>query len=344
MENDLPIYSGKPTVYLDQNVLDLFVKNGPDSFENQLKSKFQIVYSDETLKEIKRAGEGANQFLDVLKRLDAHHLKLALQFPYFKDTGKANLTYRDPYDAFKDLCETSTAFGNIESAMEQSVFKFSGGRQGDTFSGIHNEQKQAFNQLLENTLSELSGIPEVTPELLHLFSEASHYMQIELAKALDQSELLLQNSIQDEKVWSGIKDFRNKTKVGPRELNNIEPPNVLQKICDSYKDKEGFNEHNFSVEEFFGIAKNYADSAQPLYMHQKVLMIYNMLNTVGYFPDSKVHVERRFISSMSDTNHASMASFCDVLVSGDQAFVKKTQAAYEYLGIPTLIYSLMPEL
>lgn len=58
MENDLPIYSGKPTVYLDQNVLDLFVKNGPDSFENQLKSKFQIVYSDETLKEIRRAGEG----------------------------------------------------------------------------------------------------------------------------------------------------------------------------------------------------------------------------------------------------------------------------------------------
>lgn len=40
-----PQYSGKPTLYLDQNILDLFVKNGVGSFGRELMDKFQIVYS-----------------------------------------------------------------------------------------------------------------------------------------------------------------------------------------------------------------------------------------------------------------------------------------------------------
>jgi len=48
-----PQYSEKPTLYLDQNILDFFVKNSVGSFGRELMEKFQTVYSDETLKEIK---------------------------------------------------------------------------------------------------------------------------------------------------------------------------------------------------------------------------------------------------------------------------------------------------
>ena len=60
-----------------------------------------------------------------------------------------------------------------------------------------------------------------------------------------------------------------------------------------------------------------------------------MLNTLGYFPDSKVHKEERFVAAMSDNSHASMASFCALLLSRDKNFVKKVQAVYEYLDVPT---------
>lgn len=38
---------------------------------------------------------------------------------------------------------------------------------------------------------------------------------------------------------------------------------------------------------------------------------------------------------MRDNNHASMASFCNLLLSRDRNFVKKVQAVYEYLGVQT---------
>ena len=86
-----PRYEGKPTAYLDQNILDLFVKHGIIDFAETLKSKFQVVYSDETLKEIKRSVEYANRFLNVLIALEAAHLKIVLEAD-FSITDNATIT------------------------------------------------------------------------------------------------------------------------------------------------------------------------------------------------------------------------------------------------------------
>lgn len=127
MENDVPQYQGKPTAYLDQNVLDLFVNGEHKEFAEKLKSSCQIVYSDETLKEIKRSGDYSDKFLSVLRDLDAYHLKLVLEQPEFKETDKATLTNRDPLEAFQEYCENEKEYDNIQSSMEQWLFKFSGG-------------------------------------------------------------------------------------------------------------------------------------------------------------------------------------------------------------------------
>ncbi len=50
MEDSTPRYQGKPTAYLDHNILDLLVKNPTLAFKAELKDKFQILYSDENLK------------------------------------------------------------------------------------------------------------------------------------------------------------------------------------------------------------------------------------------------------------------------------------------------------
>ena len=337
LADETPQYQGKPTAYLDQNILDLFVSHGLGGFSEELMSKFQVVYSDETLNEIKRSGDYSRKFLSVLKDLKAHHLKLVLEQPGFISTDKATLTNRDPYEAYQEYCENAPEYNDVQYAMEQWLFKFSGGRVGDGISEIHNEQKKAFSDLMNQLKSQVSEISEEIPDLENMFGDYENLMKLQLEGALDETERLMKENILDDKNWSGIKDFRNAAGVGPKQLNNITPPDILKKIWDKFRTLPPYNTMDIGIEEFFGLNENPIYPDQPYFKHQKVTGIYNMLNTLGYYPDSKVHKERRFVASLSDTSHASIASFCNVLFSRDEAFVKKVEAAYEYLGIPTLV-------
>ena len=337
LENDAPQYQGKPTTYLDQNILDLFVDGEYKEFAEKLKSSFQIVYSDETLKEIKRSGDYSDKFLSVLRDLSAYQLKLVLEQPEFKETDKATLTNRDPFDAFEEYCENVKEYDYIQSSMEQWLFKFSGGKSGVGIAEIHNDQKEAFSSLMKELKAQLHEFSDEIPNIDSLFEEYENEMTSNLASSLDETERILKENIQDDKNWSGIKDLRNATGLGPIELNNIEPPDVLNQIWEKYRNIPPYKEMDIGIGEFYGLKKNTIFPDRPYFKHQKVTAIYNILNSLGYWPDSEVHKERRFVSALSDNSHASLASFCHVLFSRDKAFVKKVQAAFEYLEIPTFV-------
>ncbi len=68
-----------------------------------------------------------------------------------------------------------------------------------------------------------------------------------------------------------------------------------------------------------------------MYLFEKITSIYNVLNVVGYHPDSKMKKEKRFTAAMSDAGHASIGSFANFVFSRDIAFIKKTRATYEFL-------------
>lgn len=330
--NSVPQYSGKPTLYLDQNILDLFVKNSVGGFGRELMDKFQIVYSDETLKEIRRSAGYENEFLNVLKDLGSYHLKIVVEQPGFIVTDKATITSRDIFEAFEEYCSNGNEYGSIENSMNQWLFKFSGGRSGDSISDIHEEQLAAFAQLMGGMLENADELPVGMREQIKEYSEL---MMEQYKSTLHELENTLSKDIPDTKEWNGIKSYRESVGIGPKELNNIEPPKVIEKIWDAFKDKLPKNDHINSLEDFFQISINPIYPDRPYHLHQKVTAMYNMLNTIGYFPDSKVHQERRFIAAMSDNSHASMASFCSLLLSRDENFVKKVWAVYEYLGVPT---------
>ncbi|MEQ4787866.1 hypothetical protein ABN070_14470 [Morganella morganii] len=327
-----PQYSGKPTLYLDQNILDLFVKNGVGSFGRELMDKFQIVYSDETLKEIRRSSGYERDFLNVLKDLDSYHLKINFEQPGFIVTDKATITSRDVFEAFEEHCSNDNEYGSIENSMYQWLFKFSGGRSGDSISAIHEEQLGAFSQLMGGILK---NTDELSVEMRAQIKEYSELMMEQYKSTLHEFENTMSKDIPDTKEWNGIKSYRESVGIGPMELNNIEPPNVIEKIWGAFKVRLPKNNHINSLEDFFQIRINPIYPNRPYHLHQKVIGMYNMLNTLGYFPDSKLHKERRFIAAMSDNCHASMASFCNLLLSRDENFVKKVRAIYEYLGAQT---------
>ncbi|KGJ98128.1 hypothetical protein [Thalassotalea sp. ND16A] len=337
METQIPNYQGKPTAYLDQNILDLFVKYDLDELIKILTSKYQVVYSDETLKEIDRSGDSAMQFIEALKRLDAYHLKLVLSQPSFKATDKATITKRDPNDAFKEYIENKHLTEISLEGIEQFLFKFCGGRKGDPLSLIEEEQKSAFEKLMFKIKSDAQELDEIEPNFIKTIEAATGDMQREFNKISDSTSALMKENIPDDKNWSGIKSFREAVALGPMQLNNIEPPFVLRQIWDFFKNQEPYSSGEKDIDDFFGLKTNPIYPDQPHFDHQKVTSIYSMLNTIGYYPDSKVHQKRRFTAAMSDTQHASLATFCDTLLSADKAFIKKVRAAYEYLAVPTKV-------
>ncbi len=47
--------------------------------------------------------------------------------------------------------------------------------------------------------------------------------------AVTQSTNELRKHVVDESNYSGVKIYRDHTGIGPMQLNNIEPPNVIEK-------------------------------------------------------------------------------------------------------------------
>lgn len=329
---DIPFYDGKPTVYLDHNILDVFLNHGLGNLGKDFATDYQVVYSDETLKEIQRSSGYESQFLNVLKELNAAHIKLVLEQPHFIDTNRVTITFRDPNESYEEHCENSEQWGEIELAQQQWLRKFSGGRQGDTISDIHFEQIASFERLMNSIKDNADIFPSELQEQLSFYAD---FMTEQYKETTEKSEALMKKNIADEKSWNGINEFREHVKLGPKQLNNVKPPNVIIQIWEMLKNAEPYGNLNMDIDDFFQTKCNPIYPDRLYHNHQKVTGIYNILNTLGYYPDSKIHKNRRFVAAMSDTSHSSIASFCDFLISNDEAFIKKTAAAYEFLGVKT---------
>lgn len=128
--------------------------------------------------------------------------------------------------------------------------------------------------------------------------------------------------------------------LGPLQLNNIKPPNVMQKIWDLYKERPPYCELGLTIEQFYNIESNPIFPDRELLAHDKVISLYQSLNLLGYFPDDNQHKLRRFEAAMSDQAHVSMAYFADFLVSNDKNLIKKAESVYEYLNAKTKIMYL----
>lgn len=332
--DSIPKYSEKPTLYIDHNILDLFVKNGIGSFGRVLMDNFQIVYSDETLKEVRRSTGYEKNFLNVIKDLGSYHLKIIVEQPGFIITDKATITSRDVFEAFEECCINDNEYGSFEKSMKQWLFKFSGGRSGDSISDIHEEQVAAFSKLMAEMLDKGNKLPD---EMRKQIKEYSELKMKQYKSTLQELEDTISKDIPYTKEWNGIKSYRDSVGIGPKKLNNIEPPKVIEKIWNTFKAKLPEDDQINNLEDFFQIRNNPIYPDRPYHLHQKITVMYNILNTIGYFPDSEVHKERRFFAAMSDNSHASMASFCNLLLSRDQNFVKKVRAVYEYLEVPTAV-------
>ncbi len=318
--------------YLDHNVLDLVTKGDPYKVKELLKEvKLTPVYSDETLKEIHRSRGYEEKFLELLEEINAKFIKPVLD-NNFKQTGDAKIHVISPKVAYEQFLSNKSESPEGNFGLSEMMMKFYGGKQNFSFEEIFEEganELQAYLSQAVESLKNISGFSsreiEYLKNCISILPEVMKDQTSKIAAELDQ---------RDE---TPISKFEVETGIGPKLLKNIQPPNVVLQIWEVISKKMDLK--NMELDTFFGIKPISfdEDSDRGRTLQEKVNAIYHQLNFLGYYRDSNMKKENRFIASFSDMTHAGIASFCHVFLCGDEDLVMKSAAAFEYLEIKTKI-------
>lgn len=323
----------KPTtIYIDQNVLDSLTKGKLQSVRNRLlREDIQVVYSSCNLEEIHRTTkEGLRkEFLDCLNSLDAVYF-------WTDDEDQAHATKQTVYESYSDHIKNEQTFGNPEEIVQNVLFKMFGGFESESFREVFDSSEVGFEGLLKVIMNQVdeTGLSGSERELV-----ASHVetLREQFKNASNEFLETLETDHGTGVGYSMIEDTRAFTGVGPQQLNNIEPPRVIQQIWDVLSSSENFPSETVTFDSFFGENGALARALPQPTKVNKINGLYGLLNTIGYHSDPKLARHGKFRASLGDHQHAGYASYADEVLSRDLKFVKKAEAVYEHLDIPTVV-------
>ena len=319
--------------YLDHNVLDLMTKGDPDGVNRLLQRTHLIpVFSDGNLAEIRRSTGYERKFLDVLEQSGARYLVPVLD-ERFRHTGRAEIRQVNPLDAYSAYIENAESLPDFGFGLTGMLQKFYGGRQDQSFCEIFSGGADELRQLLKEMEEKLADVQGLDDGVRAAAAQVVGSLPDVAAKP-DNSFAMQLNPYQG----SAVRQFEEATGLGPKVLNNIQPPGVARKLWSLVEaNMQGVS--SLDLDTFFGIKPHpfEADADRERTLLEKVNAVYHQLNFLGYYRDSKMSEQRRFVASFSDMTHAGLASFCHVLICRDEDLVMKAAAAYEYLDVGTRI-------
>lgn len=336
----LKVYRGKPTLYLDQNIIDKLV-DCPILITHELFSSFQVIYSDETLNEIERSGN-PDKFLKVLKDLKAR--KMFFEIKSSQLTGNVAIKpYTNPFNAYKDFISRDT-IDDIANKMivnnRELVFNLFSINANNSIIRCIEDSYTNFEEIYEDMFKSLAALKEELPSVIYeeIEKEIKSVYEPQVSEYKATQNTLLDNmvssglDIEHVKGQAGIKSLEKETGVDAKVLNNIKPPNVLKKIYEKYLDSDLNKEK--SIYDFYLISDTVFGRSP--YTFEKVLNIYMILNVLGYKRDEGFHKRyRRFVSASSDGQHLAYACYCDRFYTEDNKLSEKAKAIFEFLNVRT---------
>lgn len=316
-------------VYLDHNVLDAYLKGRVSNLTELISSKKGVaVYSKENLNEIRKSKGYENQFLTVLTQFKA----LFLDIEATSDgrlTGEHHLVESDPFVEFKKFEEALADAPASNFGLDRLLQKFYGGDNDTSFTDIVDQGLGDLVEMLDKTLAECRG--EMPHEMLAgLEAKISALKEQAVNHSAELGHMLA-----NYKEKSSTTAFEIAVGVGPKQLNNILSPHVLQQIWGMLSPSVS---KNISFEQFFGLASAANNIQTPQSLIEKANAIYHALNFTGFYRDEGMKKLRRVHASGSDMTHAGYATACAWLITGDLNLAKKAEAIYEYLEINTKVH------
>jgi len=315
-------------IYLDHNILDALLKGKISREELYLPyTNNTIVYSNETLMEIRKSTGYEYKFLQVLKDLDARFLYVESNASGHI-TGKWEILEHDPFVMFDSLNDTLASTTNSNFGFDEIVQKLYGGAPDRSFAEIAAQSVNDLQDMLDSSLEEArTDLSEEEYQSIALYFEG-------LKRQMNASSYEMGSQLDKSTSENNFTTWDNAIGVGPLELKNIVPPKVVQKVWEMISSKLP---EEATFEKMFGLDALYEGAYFPKTNIERCNAIYHALNYFGYYRDTGMKKLRRVHASGADMNHAGYASLCDILVSDDEDFCKKAMAVYEFLKIDTYV-------
>lgn len=337
----------KPSMYLDQNALDKLRKEGTDDHFFALKDKYNFVYSNGTLREIHKAGVNADdsekiaEFIIVLTKLEATYFQLPDISSDFDD--RPYECTDTPCNVYLRFIDEDLRYDEFTKPMEKIGLAIHNGiRNYDEFGDIQINSMLALKDFLLDTLANLelesaNCSDENTKFHLETYIDLCHQrLQFLEPKFHDfQKDVRFTNEKFKEanQDQSMSKVFRDEYCINIDNLKKIEGFNALDRIFE-YLDRVK-PEHLPKLRELYG---DIFDENKRIF--NKIFIIYDFLNLIGYYPDESLNKENKFLRSNLDRSHATLGCFCDIFVTHDKRFIKKMKVIYEYFNLATKIYDI----
>jgi hypothetical protein len=321
----------KTTVYLDHNILDSLLKNRISNLCDYFTGEEIVyIYSSENLVEIRKSVGYEGKLLAILKDLDAKYLFVEND-QRGRITGRFEFQDGDPLDFYCDLDEALSDTTGSNFGLDELIQKLYGGANDKSYSEISLQASQDLDQMLDDALEDIKD--ELENEQFEVirsyFSQLKSEMQ---ANSRKMGELFDRETSEN-----NFTTWDDAIGVGPKELNNIEPPRVVEKIWEQVS--KDFSEE-VTFEKMFGLTSKFEGDVIPSNNIDKCNAIYHTLNFLGYYRDKGMKKLSRVHASSCDMTHAGNAVLCDILLTGDKGLCIKAQAAYEYLDIKTIVVNV----
>jgi len=337
-------YSGKPLAYLDQNILDAFLKAKDEnkSFIEEFKSKVQVVYSDITLQEIHLAGSEYSQFfLQLLQDINAHHISIQID-QNWKPTNTLRGSLKSPFHHYQIFLE-NRQYDEMLVQCKMNTFALYGGIKD--FHQLADQQIINQHNLLndlENQLNILKEIRNKDPIVLQFIKQKEEELD-SLKCKIPTFENSVTFSTEKLKEANCKLDahlaFRKALGINIDKIKEINFPNVIEKIWKSIQLNNNILK-NIEFHDFCQINFDPTAYERELTDFEKIHAIYSILNLIGYMPEKKVKNEAKFIASDRDISHVAYACLCSYFITNDERLLNKSRAIYEYLNIDTEVLEI----
>ncbi len=286
------------TVYLDHNIIDGFDK-GETAYLGPLfaNKEFLPIISLASIDEIFRGGD------EVRSRKNIESIK-SLGVRYI---------HSGPDESYMSISELD--YGNMHQKWVEM--------QSDV--GPLNDS----HFLFISTLSR-GNIPEASQDMDQAVSDQiawikSNYDKFPNSRA--QMNKILSNSQEYKELCRQLIHLKTLLPFTPKEINNIPENSVFWNCIDKLKSATDAN-----LQLIGNFIENEIKNAKTI--DDQFTIVFFWLNFFGYYPDDLTR-KGRVRSNFSDANHATYAIACDVILTLDKKFAKRTAAAIGALKLKT---------
>lgn len=337
----------KPSMYLDQNALDKLRKIGTDNHFSALKDKYSFVYSNSTLREIHKAGVNADdsekiaEFIILLTKLEATYFQLPNISSNFN--ARPYECTDTPCNVYLKFLDEDLRYDEFTQPMEKiGLAVHNGIADYDEFGDIQISSMLSLNDFLSDNLATLElesancTDENIKPHLeayIALCHQRMQILELQLHDFQKGVRSMNENFKEANQDQSMSKAFRDEYCINVDNLKKIEGFNALNRIF-TYLDE-------VKPESFPYIRELYKDIFdEDKRIFNRIFMVYDFLNLIGYYPDESLNKENKFLRSNLDRSHATLGCFCDIFVTRDKRFIKKMKVIYEHFNIATKIYDI----